>query len=150
VREVRVRALAVRGTACEIRGVPTSPRAPYSVSLIPFRFVALASLAGSLPLGHGRESALAALLVARLAAAALAGDAVPAALAKRVEGTRGWLPSLCPDRAVRRATLDVCEAVLGGERAQILTAIGNVIDVTSPILSVGARAELVALAAFPS
>lgn len=120
----------------------STDRAPYAVTPIPFRFVALARLAGSLPLGQGRESALAVLLVARLAQAALVGGLVPAAMAKRAASGRKWLHSLCPDKVVCAATAAVCDAITAGDPRAIERAMARVTEVTAPILTAAARAEL--------
>jgi hypothetical protein len=119
--------------------------APYSVTPIPFRFVALARLAGSLPLGQGRESAIAVLLVARLAGSALVDDIVPAAVAKRAAAARKWLPSLCPDKAVCAAAAAVCDAIMAGDGRGVSRAMARVTEITAPILSAGARFELAAI-----
>ncbi len=68
---------------------------PYSLEPLAFPFPALASLAGRLPLGGGREVALAALLVARLA-----------------HGLRGPEPVSAPDRVARAASAKVWLASL--------------------------------------
>jgi hypothetical protein len=68
---------------------------PYSLETLAFPFPALAALAGRLPLGSGREVALASLLVARLAL-----------------GTRGPLPMSAPDRVARAASSKVWLASL--------------------------------------
>ena len=49
---------------------------PYALEPLRFPFPALAALAGRLPLGGGREVALAALMTARLAQGVSSGDAL--------------------------------------------------------------------------
>jgi hypothetical protein len=126
--------------------VPADLRAQYLLAPTPFRFPALAALAGELAHGQGRESAVAVLLVARLAAAALESAVVPAGTAKRAEAARAWLPATCPDRGVRAASVAVCEAIVAGEPRGIRRAMAKVMEVTAPILSPGARSELALLA----
>lgn len=68
---------------------------PYALETLRFPFPALAALAGRLPLGGGREVALASLLVARLAQGVAAGESLPAAeRASRAAGAKVWLASL--------------------------------------------------------
>ncbi|MFY7921581.1 MAG: hypothetical protein ACOVSI_04145 [Gemmatimonas sp.] len=68
---------------------------PYALAPLRFPFPALVALAGRLPLGGGREVALASLLVARLAQSVAPGDALPAAeRAARASGAKVWLASL--------------------------------------------------------
>lgn len=68
---------------------------PYSLEPLRFPFPALAALAGRLPLGGGREVALAALLTARLAQSVAADGALsPADRAARASGAKVWLASL--------------------------------------------------------
>ena len=141
--------LASTAPPCQIRRVSSVARAPYSVAPIPFPFVALARLAGSLPLGQGRESALAVLLVARLADAALVGDVVPAAVARRAVAAKKWLLALCPDRAVSGATAAVCDAIVAGDSRSVRRTLVRVTEVTAPILTAAARSELTSLAGPP-
>lgn len=68
---------------------------PYSLRALDFPFPALAALAGRLPLGGGREIALAALTAARLAVAMLDPDPLPAPdRTARAAAARVWLASL--------------------------------------------------------
>ncbi|MEP6763918.1 MAG: hypothetical protein ABJB66_06390 [Gemmatimonadaceae bacterium] len=75
---------------------------PYSLRSLSFPFPALAALAGRLPLGGGREIALASLTVARLAVSML--DPEPLAQADRVSrasAARVWLASLALPTTMR-------------------------------------------------
>ena len=141
--------LASAAPGCEIRRVSSVARAPYSVAPIPFPFVALARLSGALPLGQGRESALAVLLVARLAHAALAGDVVPAAVAKRAVAAKKWLVALCPDRTVCGASGAVCDAIIAGDPRLVRRCMTRVTEVTAPILTAAARSELASVSGSP-
>ncbi|WP_396200396.1 hypothetical protein [Gemmatimonas sp.] len=68
---------------------------PYALDPLRFPFPALASLAGRLPLGGGREVALAALMTARLAQGVTTGETLQ--LGERVTraaAAKVWLASL--------------------------------------------------------
>jgi hypothetical protein len=68
---------------------------PFALEPLRFPFPALAALAGRLPLGGGREVALAALMTARLAHGMLAGDALlPGERVTRAAAAKVWLASL--------------------------------------------------------
>jgi hypothetical protein len=84
-----------------ISGVLTEPL-PFALETLRFPFPALASLAGRLPLGGGREVALASLLAARLALSVSAADALPPAdRAARAAAAKVWLASLALPAATR-------------------------------------------------
>jgi len=71
------------------------PQPPFALSSITFPFPALASLAGRLPLGGGREVALAVLTVARLGCVLLPPEALPGEERQsRAAAARVWLASL--------------------------------------------------------
>lgn len=75
---------------------------PFALEPLRFPFPALAALAGRLPLGGGREVALAALMTARLAQGAAAGDPLhPADRASRATAAKVWLASLALPAATR-------------------------------------------------
>ncbi len=75
---------------------------PYALEALQFRFPALAALAGRLPLGGGREVALAALMTARLARGLLPDDTLPAVdRASRAAAAKVWLASLALPQATR-------------------------------------------------
>lgn len=75
---------------------------PYSLRALTFPFPALAALAGRLPLGGGREIALAALTGARLASAMLEPDPLsPADRTTRAAAARVWLASIALPAAMR-------------------------------------------------
>lgn len=93
------------------------PALPYALAPLQFPFPALAALAGRLPLGSGREVALAALQVARLAHdAADAPGAPPLGAAERevrAAAARVWLASLALPSTVRAACTRCVEASAG-------------------------------------
>src|SRR5512140_2779209 len=92
------------------------PAPPYALTAPAFRFPALAALAGGLPVGAGREAALAVLLVARLATGALPEGPLSRALrARRATAARHWIGATCPDVRVRGACLALADATAGDE-----------------------------------
>jgi hypothetical protein len=125
--------------------MPAAPRPQYLLSPPPFRFKALARLAGSLPLGQGREAAITLLLVARLAAAALEADPAPVGSARRAAAARAWLPGSCPDRVVRQAATAVCQAIEAGDPMAIAQALAAAAEAAAPWLTTAAKAEVVAV-----
>lgn len=75
---------------------------PYSLESLAFPFPALAALAGRLPLGGGREVALAAMLVARLAVGLKGPEAMNAPdRVARAASSKVWLASLALPAATR-------------------------------------------------
>jgi hypothetical protein len=119
---------------------PSSP--PGAVQTIRFRFPALAALAGQLPVGAGREAALAALLSARMAAGAALPSPLPAALREvRAAAARHWLQGSCPDAKVRAACSALAEATAGDAPEGVASALARVMEVTAPNLDTAARLE---------
>lgn len=87
---------------------------PYAVESLRFPFPALAALAGRLPLGGGREVALAALLVARLSQGVASGEALhPSDRATRATAAKVWLASLALPAATRVPFARCVEATTG-------------------------------------
>ena len=87
---------------------------PYSLRSLAFPFPALAALAGRLPLGGGREIALASLTVARLAISMLEPD--PLTVADRMSRTaaaRVWLASLALPTTMRAPFTRCFESTAG-------------------------------------
>jgi hypothetical protein len=116
---------------------------PYSLETPSFRFPALAALAGRLPLGSGRETALAVLLSARVAEGALTPGLLSASVRKaRGAAAHQWLAATCPDAKVRAACTALVEAAATGDRAAIGKAVTRVMDVTAGHLDAAARSEL--------
>ncbi len=75
---------------------------PYGLDPLGFPFPALAALAGRLPLGGGREVALAALMTARLAASLRGNDVLSAQeRATRATAAKVWLASLALPASTR-------------------------------------------------
>jgi len=121
---------------------------PYTLPAPTFAFRALATLAARAALGGPRETALATLVAARLAA----GAAPPGALAPplreaRAVAARVWLTSVALAAPVRTAIGKLVDATAGNDSRMILAALGKVTDVAGPELNRAARAELDRLAA---
>ena len=106
---------------------------PHALESLRFPFPALAALAGRLPLGGGREVALAALMTARLARGVLAGDALqPGDRATRAAAAKVWLASLALPATTRvpfarciDATTGTALPVAGALRSLIAAAGGH-------------------------
>ena len=129
----------------QIRVVIGTPRFALAAPTFPFR--SLAALAGRAPLGGARETALATLIAARLAA----GVGPPLALAAplrtaRADAARLWMTSVALPAPVRTAITRLIDASAGDDLRAVLPAIGRVIDVTAPYLDTPARFELDRLA----
>jgi hypothetical protein len=121
---------------------------PYTLAAPAFAFRSLAALVGRAALGGPRETALATLIAARLAA----GAAHPVALAlplraARADAARIWLTSVALPAPVRAAIGKLVDASAGNDDRAILTAINKVTDVTAQLLTRGARSDLDRLAA---
>lgn len=115
---------------------------PYSLEPLAFPFPSLAALAGRLPLGGGREVALASLLVARLARGVLRSDAIgiPERVA-RAASAKVWLASLALPAATR-VPFARCIDATAGSALQVAGALRSVIAVTGPHLDGPAVIEL--------
>jgi hypothetical protein len=119
---------------------------PYSLERLAFPFPALAALAGRLPLGGGREVALATLLVARLASGV--HPATPLGTPDRVAraaSAKVWLASLALPAAAR-PPLARCIEATAGSAAQVAAALRSVLAVTNTHLDAPALLELEAFA----
>lgn len=93
----------------------TIPQAPFALAPIGFPFPAMAGLAGRLPLGGGREVALALLSVSRLASGLLPPDSLPAEDRQhRATAARVWLASLALPAALRVPLAKVIDATATG------------------------------------
>ena len=136
------------------RNVPVCPtfvtvfatRPPYALSAPPFRFPALAALAGRGQLGGDREVALAAFVTVRLVTGVLPPNPLPApARAERAAAGRHWLASLALPATVRPSFVRVMDATAGNDRALLGVALRAAIDAAAPALDAGAKAELEAV-----
>jgi hypothetical protein len=143
-----LRRLRHGGKYTHIAGVPVPPNAPpYALAATPFRFPALAALAGRAPLGGQREVALATYLAARLVQDTLPERGVsPATRTERAANARTWLSTLAVPSAVKPALAKLVESSAGtpdsaGQAVRMVTA------VTENFLDSGSRFELEQLAA---
>ena len=108
---------------------------PYALDALQFPFPALAALAGRLPLGGGREVALAALTTARLAQGLSDEENLPIAdRASRAASAKVWLASLALPPATRAPFVRCLEATTGtalpmvGALRSLVAAIGSHLD----------------------
>lgn len=119
---------------------------PYSLSELCFSFPALASLAGRLPLGGGREVALASLLIARLASALRAQGVIAVEDRKtRAGAARVWLASVALPSNTRIPFARAIDAT-GGTALQTAGAIRSLMAAAGGHLDDGAVGELDKLA----
>lgn len=116
---------------------------PFALTNAVFSLRALAIAAGRAPLGGPRESVLAALVVARLAAGALpAARLTPAQRAVRADHARTWLGTIAIPAVPRMTSARVVELSVTGDSAGLAAALAKVTDVTAPYLDRAARSEL--------
>ncbi len=100
---------------------------PYALEPLRFPFPALASLAGRLPLGGGREVALAALMTARLAQGVAAGFALhPGERTTRAAAAKVWLASLALP-ATTRVPFARCVESTTGTSLQVAGALRSLV-----------------------
>ncbi len=109
----------------------------------PFRFPALAALAGRGQIGGDREVALAAFATARLVSGVLPPNALaaPARLA-RATAARHWLSALTLPAAMRAPFARLADATGNGDLPAVQTALRAVIDAAQRGLDAPSRAEL--------
>ena len=119
---------------------------PYALEPTPFRFPALASLAGRAPIGGEREVALATYLAARLAHDAHAHRGLtPEIRSERAASAKTWLSTLSLPASMRAALASLIEAS-GADGNGVATAVRAVITATTNRLDRASRAELERLA----
>jgi hypothetical protein len=119
---------------------------PYALSVAPFRFPALAALAGRGQLGGDREVALAAFVTARLVVGVLPPNPLSApARAARATAGRQWLASLALPSATRTLFSRAIEATAAADRAALAAAFRAAIEAAAPTLDAGSKAELEAV-----
>jgi hypothetical protein len=94
-------------------------------------------------MGGVRETALATLLVARLAAGAGGAMPLPPALRRaRAETARHWLGAIALPNPVRIALGRLVDATAFEEASGVAMALSKVTDVTAPHLDRASRSEL--------
>lgn len=121
---------------------------PYTLATPAFTLRALAVAAGRSPLGGARESLLALLIGARLAAAAVAGSALtPPQRRLRAEHARNWLGTVALPPVPKVAAARLIDATAGEDKRAILAALAKVTEVTAQYLDRPARLDLDSLAA---
>lgn len=119
---------------------------PYALASTPFRFPALASLAGRAALGGDREVALATYLAARLAHDARADRGLSQPVrAERAVSAKSWLATLSLPASIRAALARLVEASAADANG-VAGALRAVITATSSRLDPAARLELTRLA----
>jgi hypothetical protein len=117
-------------------------RPPYAVRETPFRFPALAALAGRGQIGGDREVALAAFTTARLVNGLLPPNALSApARASRALGARQWLSALALPPVLRTPFTRLADAT-GTPSGDVRAALRAVIDAAAAVLDAPSRAEL--------
>ena len=115
---------------------------PYSLDRLSFPFPALAALAGRLPLGGGREVALASLLIARLAHGLRSPDPMTAPdRVARAASAKVWLASLALPAATR-APFARCVEATANSPLQVAGALRALIAATAMHLDGSAVHEL--------
>lgn len=119
---------------------------PYGLAPTPFRFAALAALAGRAPLGGRREVALATYLAARLVDDVLEENGLSASIrADRAGSARNWLSTVALPAPVRQPLARLIDSSAGGAGGAS-QAVRAVIAVTADFLDRAARLELEHLA----
>ncbi|MEO5589714.1 MAG: hypothetical protein ABIS03_09020 [Gemmatimonadaceae bacterium] len=102
---------------------------PFALATPIFRFRALASQAGRLPLGGDREVVLACLMVSRLAAALLPPtELAPVDAETRASNARQWLASLTLPLPARTAAAATIDAVGSGKRTDTGAALSGLTE----------------------
>jgi hypothetical protein len=119
---------------------------PYALEPLRFPFPALASLAGRLPLGGGREVALAALMTARLAQGVTTGDLLPPGeRGTRAAAAKVWLASLALP-ATTRVPFVRCVDSTTGTALQVAGALRSLVAAAGTHLDGPSIQELETLA----
>ena len=119
---------------------------PYGLDPLGFPFPALAALAGRLPLGGGREVALAALMAARLSASLRGIDALSVPdRTSRATAAKVWLASLALP-ANTRVPFARCIDATTGSPLQVAGAIRSLVAAAGSHLDGAGIAELEKLA----
>lgn len=121
---------------------------PYALATTPFRFRALATLAGRLPIGGEREIALAAFVAARLAGAAIGDQSLSEDLRKaRAAGARQWMGALTLPAATRSAVAQLADASTNDDREGLAACVDRLATQVATVLDGASRTELRQLAA---
>ena len=118
------------------------PSPPYALGTPRPRFPALAARAARAPLGGGRETVLAMLILARLSAALVTRPPLPLTTREaRAAAARARLGALALPAQLRGPLLRAIDAT-GGESAALRQALDSVMQVTSSHLDRHTLAEM--------
>jgi hypothetical protein len=113
---------------------------PFALAATPFRFRALASLAGRAPLGGEREIVLACYVVGRLVAGLLPPYRLSTETIRARAGlVRSWLGAHALAANCRTACSNVIEAVIAGDLSAVHAALVELTTVAGPHLDTLAR-----------
>lgn len=124
-----------------------NPVPPYGLEPARFRFRALAALAGRAPLGGEREVSLAALMAARLVAAAIPPHGLSRETrASRAAGARAWFASLTLQTTFRSPIARLIDATTGDDPVALGAALEAMRELSAPYLDAAAQQELRELA----
>jgi len=116
---------------------------PYALTEPVFPLRALAVATSRAPLGGVRESLMAALVAARLAAVSHGPAALSALLrAERAVAARHWMGALTLPAPLRAALGQLLDATVRDDAPALAAALSNVTEVTAPFLDRKARSEL--------
>ncbi|MFA6167379.1 MAG: hypothetical protein WC700_12250 [Gemmatimonadaceae bacterium] len=116
---------------------------PYALAEPVFPLRALAIATSRAPLGGVRESLMATLVAARLAAASRGPVALSAPLrAERAGAARHWMGALTLGAPLRAALGQLLDATVRDDAPALAAALANVTEVTAPHLDRKARSEL--------
>jgi hypothetical protein len=147
VRDAGVVSFAASGTSpATTDWVVLISKPPYGLAPTPFRFAALAALAGRAPLGGRREVALATYLAARLVDDVRDENGLAAPMRiERAGNARSWLSTVALPAPIRQPLARLIDSSGGGPGAAS-QALRAVIAVTAEFLDRAARLELEKLA----
>jgi hypothetical protein len=127
-------------------GASAGPGRTHGISPHRFPFPALAALAGRGALGGERETALAALMAARLAAGLATLSVPPDARGARAAAARAWLTGLALPPALRTPLARVVDTSAGEDRLRLAQHLRALSHAASAWLDSPSRSELERLA----
>jgi hypothetical protein len=127
-------------------GPPAGTGHSHGISPHRFPFPSLAALAGRAALGGERETALAALMAARLAAGLATLSVPPATRGSRAAAARAWLTGLALPPALRTPLARVVDASAGEDRLRLAQHLRSLSHAASTWLDSPSRSELERLA----
>ena len=120
---------------------------PYALAAIPFPFPGLAALAARAPVGGDRETVLACITLARLAAAAAQPvELAPELRRERAEAARSWLATLPIEQRLRTLLQRGISATGSATAAEIAAELDVVREALDQALDTPAANDLLRLA----